>query len=738
MRRESKDNLKEMAATLVLFGLVANCFGQIIYPDDQMLVRPSTIVPYIYTSNVQPQTQYPMPGAAPSFYQGNARPQYSMTPSVAHSYQAQAQPQYTMPPSVSHFYQTKARPQFSRTPNVASSYQPKAGPPLGASQTQLPMSPPPSTTQNMEQSTVTETALQEWNDHVNDIIANGVLKFGLDMEREIYKTRSLSMLEQQNNIVFSPISLTVTLAIVLAGSAGKTFQEVARVLGLESGVDVSQNSEIVHQMFGLLLNQFHKEMLGPNAPRTDFALATYVQDGFPILPQFKALSNEVYGNDVINVDFVKKGRETQQMINDWVKQKTMGKISSILDEVPGAMSRVILLSALYFHGEWNQHFITGATKKKPFFIEPDQAVNVDMMYNGGPFPFYEDRQLGVKILGLPYKGHEMTMYILLPTAKGAKALRAFQNQLTVDKIENLIKNVNNETCIIALPKMKLSSSLDLQPILSELGVNSLFDPMTADLSLMSQGNNENVGNIAMSTKFTTPMMSPTGSRTGNSNQALPMATPHSNNRDVLIFSRFGPDQVKGDKKNRMVKRNYFVYEDDVNGYNVEQWANGFSIKKNRKSRDVRNKEDRNSYKVQEESQVNDHAKVVSLEGNKYRFQKNEERRRNRRQSRPINPDFLNLVKHRNFPSYGLDDIRNNANLVNPHLFASKALHKVEIDITEKGTEAAAATAVTLDRDGSQKKLIANRPFIFFIRHDPTRLVLFWGTVNTPTPHYPAT
>lgn len=30
-----------------------------------------------------------------------------------------------------------------------------------------------------------------------------------------------------------------------------------------------------------------------------------------------------------------------------------------------------------------------------------------MMYNGGNFPFYEDKSLGVKILALPYKGLEV-------------------------------------------------------------------------------------------------------------------------------------------------------------------------------------------------------------------------------------------------------------------------------------------------------------------------------------------
>lgn len=44
--------------------------------------------------------------------------------------------------------------------------------------------------------------------------------------------------------------------------------------------------------------------------------------------------------------------------------------------------------------------------RKPFFLASGQTINVDMMYNGGHFPFYEDKQLGVKILGLPYKNGE--------------------------------------------------------------------------------------------------------------------------------------------------------------------------------------------------------------------------------------------------------------------------------------------------------------------------------------------
>lgn len=307
------------------------------------------------------------------------------------------------------------------------------------------------------------------------------------------------------------------------------------------------------------------------------------------------------------------------------------------------------------------------------------------------------------------------MYVLLPTAKGAKALRSFQNQLTVAQIENLISNMKNESCIFGLPRMKLSSSFNLASTLGNLGLTSLFDAAASDLSLISQGNSGAL---------------PTPSPRGRYNQTSPD-----------FVSRVGEDNNVG----HVVRRNYFTYEDKMQGLTVQQWSTGFSISKTRGRRDSRDKEARqslgseeskNSYKVDGSEPSSDNANVVNLEKNKYRFQEERPRARSKRQGRPIDENFLDFVKQQNFPSYGLDNLRNTANLVNPRLYASQVLHKVEIDVTETGTEAAAVTGAILERDGNQKRLVANRPFIFFIRHDPTKLVLFWATLNAPTPNYP--
>jgi serine protease inhibitor len=69
------------------------------------------------------------------------------------------------------------------------------------------------------------------------------------------------------------------------------------------------------------------------------------------------------------------------------------------------------------------------------------------------------------------------------------------------------------------------------------------------------------------------------------------------------------------------------------------------------------------------------------------------------------------------------------------LYADNVIHKVTIDVTEVGTEAAATSVVTLTRDGSFKLVKFDRPFLFFIRHEATGCILFWGTVVKPTPNY---
>jgi serine protease inhibitor len=74
---------------------------------------------------------------------------------------------------------------------------------------------------------------------------------------------------------------------------------------------------------------------------------------------------------------------------------------------------------------------------------------------------------------------------------------------------------------------------------------------------------------------------------------------------------------------------------------------------------------------------------------------------------------------------------------NDYLFISDVFHKTYIAVDEKGTAAAAATAVAMMRSTARiepatpVEVIVDRPFLFAIQHAPTGTCLFLGQVTDP-------
>lgn len=66
-----------------------------------------------------------------------------------------------------------------------------------------------------------------------------------------------------------------------------------------------------------------------------------------------------------------------------------------------------------------------------------------------------------------------------------------------------------------------------------------------------------------------------------------------------------------------------------------------------------------------------------------------------------------------------------------NLHVSHILQKAKIEVSEDGTKASAVTAAILIARSSPPWFIVDRPFLFFIRHNPTGAFLFMGQINKP-------
>lgn len=66
------------------------------------------------------------------------------------------------------------------------------------------------------------------------------------------------------------------------------------------------------------------------------------------------------------------------------------------------------------------------------------------------------------------------------------------------------------------------------------------------------------------------------------------------------------------------------------------------------------------------------------------------------------------------------------------LFISQVIHKAFVEVNEEGTEAAAATGVLMMRSRVPTMTFkADHPFIFFIRHNKSQTILFFGRFCSP-------
>lgn len=79
--------------------------------------------------------------------------------------------------------------------------------------------------------------------------------------------------------------------------------------------------------------------------------------------------------------------------------------------------------------------------------------------------------------------------------------------------------------------------------------------------------------------------------------------------------------------------------------------------------------------------------------------------------------------------------RNVSNNLLSDLYVGDIVHKVDFVVDENGTEGAAATATYLKRSGGNVLFRADTPFLLLVRHDSTKLPLFYGVINIPAPNF---
>ncbi|MGC8843976.1 MAG: serpin family protein, partial [bacterium] len=196
-------------------------------------------------------------------------------------------------------------------------------------------------------------------------IIEGNNRFALELYR-LYSGKY-----KEDNIFFSPFSISSAFSMLYEGARGKTAEEIAKVFHFPTSGDVRR------QGFSAL----YREMNKPGKKyELSLANALWVQSGYSFLKEYISVIRKYYGGKATNVDFRGDPEGSRQVINKWVEEKTREKIKDLLPKGSvTSLTRLVITNAIYFKGLWVFPFDKRKTTDADFKITPEKSVKVKMM-----------------------------------------------------------------------------------------------------------------------------------------------------------------------------------------------------------------------------------------------------------------------------------------------------------------------------------------------------------------------
>ncbi|NXI92535.1 OVAL protein, partial [Psophia crepitans] len=317
-------------------------------------------------------------------------------------------------------------------------------------------------------------------------------KFCLDFFKE------LSKVKKNENIFFSPLSISAALSMVQLGARGNTAEEMAKVGFLPfSGVLLkkafrccSQCEEArgAHSQFQELLSA-----LGKAGATCSLSIANrlFGEATFQFLQQYLDSTRVLYHAELEAMDFINAAEESRGKMNSWVEKQTGGKIKNLFP--PGSIdctTVLALVSAIHFKGQWAVKFQEKNTRKMPFMLNKREHRNVPMMCQTGTYKLARRQAEQVTVLELPYAGEELSMFILLPEniCDESTGLEQLESAVTYEKLTEWtnMENVYPREIVVYLPRFRMEMSCALIPVLQALGMREAFILEQADFSGLSR------------------------------------------------------------------------------------------------------------------------------------------------------------------------------------------------------------------------------------------------------------
>jgi serpin B len=289
-----------------------------------------------------------------------------------------------------------------------------------------------------------------------------------------------SLRARDGNLIYSPYSISLALAMTYAGARGETEAQMAQTLHF------LPQDKLHAALNALDLELAQRGTAGSNDStplQLNIANAVWAEQTFPFLQTYLDVLAQNYGAGIQLADFINQYEAVRKEINGWVSDETNDKIRDLLPEgVLKPSTRMVLVNAIYFKADWRTPFDPNNTHEAPFHLLDGSEVQVNMMsesLSGVPYV----QGAGYQAIGLPYQGDTAEMVILVPDEG---RFEEFESTLDAQKLDEILGSMQPGGGLqLELPKFSFTTDFSLKEQLTTLGMPDAFAPDRADFSGMT-------------------------------------------------------------------------------------------------------------------------------------------------------------------------------------------------------------------------------------------------------------
>lgn len=273
---------------------------------------------------------------------------------------------------------------------------------------------------------------------------------------------------KSSNYLISPYSIKTVLSIIKDGADNSSLKELNNVMGNFRRANIISKN-VIGDANLLLINKEYKDEINKN----------YV--------------NKIEKNYDAEIKY---SNITPNNINKWVDNKTNHMIPTLVDSV-NPETIMAIINAISMKASWDSEFDCKNTHISEFNTIDGSIINTIMMVSNDAQYIENDTAKGIIKKYKTYKNNDhkkvnLEFVAIMPNDGIDSYIENFNNE----EFRNLLSTKDkykNEDVSLKLPRFKYNYNFsNLMNVLINMGIKSIFNEKTADLSKMTESNSKDL------------------------------------------------------------------------------------------------------------------------------------------------------------------------------------------------------------------------------------------------------